>query len=117
MTEAQRTRFASALVRVAGDEETLRMLAGITCEDAPGMVERLRVTLREENASEAAQIAHALKGMLSAFETGEPVDELQVVIDAARANDTETARDVFSANESKIGKLLTEIQSVSSVSA
>ncbi|TWU08430.1 Hpt domain-containing protein [Stieleria varia] len=115
MTDDQRIRFAEALKRVAGEEDTLQVLAQITSEDAPELLSNLDDAIANEDTVVVAQIAHALKGMLSVFETGDPVSELQPIIDAARRRDVESMRSLYRANSRKIQALLNEIDAVSLV--
>jgi hypothetical protein len=87
MTEQQRERFAEALKRLGGDEETLTMMASIASEDAPVLIERWGNQLQREELHEYAKTGHSLKGLLSTFETGEPISKIQPLIDDARRNE------------------------------
>lgn len=109
MNDLQKRRFADALERVAGDEDMLGMLAKIAVEDAPEMIEMLDTQVEGKLLSDAAKTAHSLKGLLSAFETGEPVSDLQPLIDAARQGDSNDVVKLHSEVGSKLEKLLSEI--------
>ena len=95
LSEAERTQFSDALQRVGGDEEMFIELAEIVAEDAPGMLAELEDQLRSDQLSEVAQTAHALKGLLSTFQTGPPVSQLQPFIYEARLGHTESATMMF----------------------
>ncbi|WP_182869511.1 hypothetical protein [Stieleria mannarensis] len=112
MNESQRQRFSDALVRVAGDEEILEMLAKIAAEDAPGLMSQLDDYVKQSELAEAARVGHALKGLLSTFETGEPTCELQPLIDAARAGDQSTVTSVHSAIQPDLNQLVSEIDAL-----
>ncbi len=95
LNQSQRAQFSDALTRVGGDEEILIALAEMAVEDAPPMLDQLQGQVQAEQWGAVAQTAHALKGLLSAFETGPPVEELQPLIDAARSSQGEAAHAVF----------------------
>ena len=114
MTESQRQRFSAALGRVAGDEEELEMLAKIAAEDAPGLLSQLEDHIQQCELAEAAKVGHALKGLLSTFETGEPVSELQPLIDAARAGDDASVASVHASVRPQLFTLVTEIGALAS---
>ncbi|MCA9135838.1 MAG: Hpt domain-containing protein [Planctomycetales bacterium] len=116
MTESQRTRFSAALQRLGGDEETLVLLAGIASEDAPQMISRLETEVQEDLLPQAALTAHALKGLLSAFETAEPVSTVQNLIDTARAGDAEALKRQHDEITPKLCNLVREIASLADVS-
>jgi|SRR6056297_1312751 len=92
MNEMQKERFAEALKRLSGDEDTLELLSSMVAEDAPVLMESMRKQLAENDLRSYAKSAHALKGLLSSFETGHPVDEIQSTIDAAREGDINGTR-------------------------
>lgn len=90
----------------------LVMLANIAAEDGPPMLRQVRDALADGNCSEAARTGHALKGLLSTFESGSPVDELQPMIDAARLDDIGTARQAHETAAPKLEKLMSEIETL-----
>lgn len=110
MTDAQRKRFAAALQRVAGDEDMLVMLASIAAEDGPPMLKQVDTHVECQQLNEAARVGHALKGLLSTFETGSPVDELQPLIDAARKEDSKATQLAHASVSPKLEHLLGEIE-------
>lgn len=109
MNDIQKRRFAEALDRVAGDEETLTLLATIVVEDAPRMIADLHTQISSQSLGDAASTAHSLKGLLSAFETGEPVSELGTLIEAARQGDRRELHAVHRQVEPKLNSLVSEI--------
>ncbi|PHQ32908.1 hypothetical protein [Rhodopirellula bahusiensis] len=113
MNDAQRKRFAAALQRVAGDEDMLVMLANIAAEDGPPMLEQMHGHVESQDLSEAARVGHALKGLLSTFESGPPVDELQPFIDAARRDDGAATKETHASVTPKLEQLLNEIKQLS----
>jgi hypothetical protein len=106
---AQRDQFSEALQRVAGDEELLISLAEIASEDAPPLLDSLSKQVEDGEAKLAAQTGHALKGLLSTYETGSPVEELQAVIDLARANDVPSCQQLFRSIVPSLQRLLRQI--------
>jgi hypothetical protein len=113
MNDDQRTRFSDALARLDGDEETLVMLAGMVAEDAPSLVTQLHTEIQSSELSDAAGSGHALKGLLSTFETGTPVSEIQPLIDAARRSDCKAATLIFTEIRTSLETLIDEIQGIS----
>jgi len=110
LNETQKARFSEALTRLAGDEEMLLILADIAVEDLPPMVVQLSEELAEGDLQSAAATAHAMKGLLSSFETGTPTSELQALINAARSGNAEEANTLFTKTKPAIDELLGEIE-------
>ncbi len=81
--------------------------------DAAGRLDRLRETLDEGSLQDAAYRSHQLRGMLSTFETGYPVSELQEVINASRDHELGTARRRFDAVEPSLRELIEELAALS----
>ncbi|KAA5542643.1 hypothetical protein FYK55_14005 [Roseiconus nitratireducens] len=117
MNESQRIRFSEALQRVAGDEEMLIMLAEIASEDGPEMLARLDEQVKAESCVEAAKTAHALKGLLSGFEAGEPTSHLQRLIEACRGGRRAEAKAIWNDISPAIESLLEEIAALGQVNA
>ncbi len=95
LTEYQKIRFADALARVDGDEELLVTLAEIAADDGPHMLQQLSEELRGGDVIESGRTAHALKGLLSTYEVGPPVDALQAIVEASHSHDIDRARMIF----------------------
>lgn len=112
MNGDQKQRFAEALERVAGDEDILVMLATIAAEDAPPLLGNLEAAIDRNEFAAAAKTAHSLKGLLSAFETGEPVCELQPLTDAARKDEHDECLAIHNAIQPKLKSLVEEIKAV-----
>ncbi|SRR6056297_403431 len=110
ITQEQKNQFSAALERVAGDEEMLVMLAEIVAEDAPPMLQKLEHQLQAGELHASSQTAHALKGLLSTFETRAPVDRLQPLIDAGRANESETSKELFVSIKGSLESLIVQIE-------
>jgi len=106
----QRIRFAGALQRVGYDDDLLASLAQIAAEDAPLLMAQLERNVAASNLEAVAATGHALKGLLSTYETGSPVGELQLLIDAARAGDQFEVEKVLSHQWPRLQKFIGEIQ-------
>jgi len=117
LNESQRSRFSDALHRVAGDEEMLIMLADIAAEDGPEMLRRLDQQVKQESFVEAAKTAHALKGLLSGFETGKPTSDLQPMIDACRAGRRAECKTIWKDLAPRLESLIDEIAALGQVNA
>ena len=109
-----RERFAEALGRLAGDEEMLVTLAEIAAEDGPLLLDKLKIEVQDQATAETAKTAHALKGLLSSFETGEPTLRLQPLIESARNDEASDVQAIFNSLEADLRSLLSEIQTLSS---
>jgi HPt (histidine-containing phosphotransfer) domain-containing protein len=113
MNQEQKVRFADALARVSGDAEILATLASIASEDAPELLQRLDESMDGGDWSAYASTAHSLKGLLSTFETREPVSEIQPLIDAARRADGDAVLARHASLRAKLQTLIAEIESLS----
>ncbi len=67
------------------------MMSEMAVEDAPPLIAEIDTDVAEGRLADAAASAHSLKGTLSTFESGSPVKELQLMIDAARAAQVDEA--------------------------
>ncbi len=112
MNEKQKVRFAEALQRVSGDCELLAAMAAMVAEDAPAVVNDLHEQVAAKEMQQVAATGHKLKGMLSTFETGGPVLELEELILCARKGQTQEAEALFKLFERQINELLNEITSI-----
>ncbi len=90
------------------------MLATIAAEDAPDMMRELRREVADGDMPEVARTSHALKGLLSAFETKEPVSGLEALIEAARENDPVTVASLHQKIAPSLADLLEEIRQLAS---
>jgi len=59
--------FDGAMGRLGGDEELFREIVQFFFEDSPGLLDKLRCGLRDQNASAVERAAHGLKGMAANF--------------------------------------------------
>ena len=109
-TDNQRKRFSAAYARLDGDEGTLVTLAQMAVEDAPSMLDELDCEIRSSQLFAASETGHALKGLLSTFEVGPPVSELQALIDAARAGDADAASSLVAQLRPSLEKLVREVR-------
>jgi HPt (histidine-containing phosphotransfer) domain-containing protein len=110
LTAQQKDRFASALDRVAGDEDLLVSIATLVAEDAPVVFLKLKTQLAAGELSDICASGHQLKGMLSTFETDGPTVLLQQLIQAARDGDRPEAIAVLHRCEDEIQQLINEIK-------
>ncbi len=92
------------------------MLAGMVAEDAPSLLTKLHTDIQSSEFNEAAGSGHALKGLLSTFETGTPVSEIQPLIDAARRSDCKAVSLLFTEIHTSLETLIDEIQGISKAS-
>ncbi len=109
LTPEQQQRFQEAIKRLGGDSDLLITMAMLVSEDAPQMLNNLELQLHDGQLQEASATGHSLKGLLSTFETGSPVKELQPVIDATRAENRERARELWLGCKSSIETLIASI--------
>ncbi len=110
LTDQQKQRFAAALERVGGDEQMLVILASMASEDAPPLLSKLADEVRTGDLDAAAHSGHALKGLLSAFETGQPIEGLQPVIDAARENDQDETQRLLESLQPILGSFIEQVE-------
>ena len=109
VTPAQKDRFREAIDRLAGDAELLCAMAEMVAEDAPPTLQRLEKAIDCHDAEQIDRAAHALKGMLSTFETRSPVIELGEIVDAARSGSVPEAAVLFQSVRPAINDLLVEV--------
>ena len=109
MNDKQRERFSSALNRIGNDEETLVMLAEMAAEDAPQLLNKMDGQVAEQQWSGYARTAHSLKGLLTTFETGDPVSEIQGLINEARAENGNAVSAAHTKAKPKLFALVREI--------
>ncbi|WP_372721758.1 hypothetical protein [Novipirellula sp.] len=109
LTPEQKLRFQEAIDRVGGDCDLLVTMATLVSEDAPQLVNDLELQFENNQLQDAAATGHSLKGLLSTFETGSPVKELQTVIDAARAGNRDRGNALWLACKPAIAALTASI--------
>ena len=66
--------FEGALKRLGGDRELFREIVLFFFEDSPGLLNKLRCGLRDQNPSVVERSAHALKGMAANFDAHRAVE-------------------------------------------
>ncbi|TWT65037.1 Hpt domain-containing protein [Allorhodopirellula solitaria] len=110
LTDQQLERFAAALERVGGDTDMLVVLAAMAAEDAPPLLTKLESEVRDSDLRAAAHTAHALKGLLSAFETGQPIEGLQPLIDAAREGNQSEALRLLDSLQPKLESFIHQVK-------
>lgn len=110
LSEEQHIRFAAALERVGNDDRLLVSLAQITAEDAPILMAQLECNIESGDLNSVAATGHALKGLLSTYETGSPVAELQLLIEAARSGDRTEVRKVLAYQRPILIEFIGEVQ-------
>ncbi|WP_236621290.1 hypothetical protein [Rhodopirellula sallentina] len=109
LSSQQRERFANALERVGDDEDILIVLAEMATEDAPELMKKLEGEIANGFLEAAAKTGHALKGLLSTFETGEPVEGLQSLIDSARQDDEKEVVHQFATLKPQLHQLVESV--------
>tara|TARA_A100001391_G_scaffold194809_3_gene171443 strand:- start:951 stop:1319 length:369 start_codon:yes stop_codon:yes gene_type:complete len=110
LTDEQKQRFAAALERVGDDEQMLVILAAMAAEDAPPLLSKLADEVQAGDLETAASSGHALKGLLSAFETGQPIEGIQLLIDAAREHDQEEANRLLTSLLPKLKSFIEQVK-------
>ena len=112
MNDDQKTRFADALQRLAGDEELLVAMGTIILDDAPSVMTDLQQKVFDGDLAAAASTAHKLKGLLSTFDDGGCTGTVQSLITAAKASDESECKAIWPKCERESQSLLDEIRSV-----
>lgn len=92
-------------------------MAAMVAEDAPQVWQDVQRHLAEDEWNDVASSAHKLKGMLSTFDTGAPIPELQEMIAAARKERVNEVRSCFSACRQDVERLIQEIDDLGSLTA
>lgn len=110
-------RFPEALRRLSGDRSLLREMATIVLEDVDPILEQIRDGLEQQDGPGVARAAHQLRGMLSTFETGPPVADLQTVIDSARDGDHALATARFDSLLPALRRLFMDLERLRQTSA
>ncbi|QDS88630.1 Hpt domain protein [Rosistilla ulvae] len=114
MNDEQTSWFAGALNRLSGDVELLISMAEIVSEDAPEIVAELEAQLEAGAVDPIVSAAHKLKGMCSTFETGPPVSQLEDLLHAARREQVDEARAIYSRCAPNLQALLIRVKELSS---
>lgn len=109
MNEEQKIRFAEALHRLSGDCDLLVAMASMVKADAPVIWREVQDHMESEQWQDMAASGHKLKGMLSTFDTGSPIPELQEMIVAARKERISEAKACFGTCRPAVEQLMREI--------
>ncbi len=117
MNEIQQQRFADALIRLSGDAETLKMLAAMASEDAPVLLKKIDGAIAEGDQVALGKSVHSLKGLLSTFETSEPVSELNPIKEAVDNGDLVEAQTRYEHLRPALQNLMKEINGLAKSSA
>ncbi len=88
--------LAVALERVGGDEELLKEIADLFVEDAPQLLEAIRVAVEAGDGSALHRAAHSLKGSVANFGAEEAVKAAFQLEQMGKNNQLDGAVDVFS---------------------
>jgi CheY-like chemotaxis protein/HPt (histidine-containing phosphotransfer) domain-containing protein len=83
MHGSQVLNLMAARRRLGNDESLLQDLARFFLEDAPALVDKLHLSLAENDLDEAARSAHSLKGIALNFDALAAVQVAQAIEDAA----------------------------------
>jgi len=110
VTDEQQLRFASALERLAGDQELLVEMAWMVADDAPALLQELDEELQSQRLDDVAATLHKLKGMFSTFETGAPVNEMPEWIRVAREGNVQQTVRLKERIEPQLQQLYHEIR-------
>lgn len=85
-------------------------------EDAPSIWQEVKVHLEAEEWQEVAASGHKLKGMLSTFDTGTPIPELQEMIAAARRERVSEVNACFDNCRRDVERLIQEVAELGAMS-
>lgn len=91
-----------ALERVGGDEELLKEIADLFVEDAPQLLEAIRVAIEAKDGSALHRAAHSLKGSVANFGAEKSVETAFQLEQMGTKNQLEGADDVFAVLKSEI---------------
>ena len=75
--------IARALQGLEGNEELLKDLASMFVEDAPIILDQLKVAMTTNNAAQVRTAVHSLKGLISTFYATSSVEIAQRLEDCA----------------------------------
>lgn len=112
ITTEQQQRFAEAIKRLGGESDMLTIMAEMAIEDVPPLIVEIDTHVAARRWSAVAASAHSLKGTLSTFESGSPVRDLQLMIDAARSGQVDDAYNHWHQSRPKVEQLLAEIKAL-----
>ena len=91
-----------ALERVGGDEELLKEIADLFVEDAPHLLEAIRVAIASGEGAALHRAAHSLKGSVANFGAEEAVKAAFQLEQIGKSNCLDGATDVFSSLKNEI---------------
>lgn len=97
--------FEGAMGRLGGDEELFRDIVQFFFEDSPGLLEKLRCGLRDQNASAVERAAHGLKGMAANFGAHRAVEAALRVENLGASGNLAEAPEALRGLEDEIGIL------------
>lgn len=99
-------RFSEAVARLEGDVDLLREMACMTSKRFPGIIAAVESAMDAVDLDSAAKSLHQLKGMLSTFETEGVIVEIQDLLNACRAGESDSAREKFDRYRGSIDELV-----------
>jgi two-component system, sensor histidine kinase and response regulator len=96
---------AEALERLGGDEDLLRDLCKIFCEESPKLLQRLRHAIADADAGAVMHAGHSLKGELGYLGADEAAQAARELEDMGHANNLLGAWEVFTLLERELVSL------------
>ena len=84
-----------ALERVGGDEELLKEIADLFVEDAPQLLEAIRVAIEAKDGAALHRAAHSLKGSVANFGAEKAVETAFQLEETCEDSQLGWAEDVF----------------------
>lgn len=105
MSNAPIVDLQQLLDNVGGDEQLADMLLARMRQDVPRRMNELRTALDSGDAEAAHRSSHPLKGGLGSIRAFESHSLIQVVDDAARVGDIDTAREKLPELEEALQRL------------
>ena len=102
-------RFRDALVRLDGDIDLLCDMAALTAPDCPAVMKKVEGFLEQRDCDGAARSLHKLKGMLSTFDDGEVIGQIQELLDFARRGNLDELADCYAQRSDRIRAFIASI--------
>ncbi|MGE0823895.1 MAG: ATP-binding protein [Candidatus Binatia bacterium] len=104
-----------ALERVEGDKFLLSEMAELFLDSYPGYLSRIKEAFLQQDLSALTQAAHALKGSVGNFTTGEPFEAARLLEHLGRKGDISLASEAIHRLEYELSRLTPVLESLKTV--
>jgi HPt (histidine-containing phosphotransfer) domain-containing protein len=108
---------AAVFQRYDSDLDFLRELAGMMCDMAPGLVERIRDAIERQDAVRLEQAAHRLKGSLIPFVAAVAIQAAQSLETMGHEHELSSACQEYDLLEADVQRLLVALREIVSLGA